>query len=189
MSTRITTLTLTALMLLLLAGPEPAEAQLKEDLDQAQTQIGFVDPLTVLQSMPKFAAVQKELQNFQQRKQEEMAEKEQEFQNAISAYQEKSAVISEEARAREEERLGELSANLQQFEQQISQEIAQKQQELYAPLLEEVQGAIDTVSQEMELDMVVNTRTSQGDMILLYASPEMREQYDITDRVMRELGI
>lgn len=188
MSTRITTFTLTAL-LLLMAGLKPAEAQLKENLDQAQTQIGFVDPISVLQSMPKFAAVQKELQNFQQQKQEEMAQKEQEFQNAISAYQEKSAMISDEARAKEEERLGELSSNLQQFEQQMSQEISQKQQELYDPLLDEIQGAIDTVSQDMELDFVVNTRTSNGDMILLYASPEMREQYDITDRVMQELGI
>lgn len=182
---RAFTLTFVTLLIAAAAAVQPAQAQLKQDL----TQIGFVDPMSVLQRMPKFAAVQTELQNFVQRKQEEMAKKEQEFQSAISAYQEKSAVISQEARTKEEERLGQLSADLRQFEQQLQQQIQQKRQELLGPLMEEIQGAIDTVSQEMGLDMVLQTRTNSGETILLYASPEMREKYDITDRVMRELGI
>jgi outer membrane protein len=36
---------------------------------------------------------------------------------------------------------------------------------------------------------VINTTTGQGDMIILYASDEAQEKYNITDQVMQELGI
>lgn len=180
---RTLTLFILTLFVGLAAGVPASEAQVR------QTQIGFVDPLTVLQRMPDFAAVQQSLQNFQQRKQQELAQKEQEFQTAISEYQQKSAVISDEAATKEEERLGQLSADLQQFEQQVNQEVQQKQQELLNPLLEKIQGAINTVAEQNGLDYVLNTRTYQGDMIILYASPQMRQNNDITDQVMQQLGI
>jgi outer membrane protein len=36
---------------------------------------------------------------------------------------------------------------------------------------------------------VLNTTTSAGDVIILYVSPEVQAEYDITDDVMEELGI
>lgn len=152
-------------------------------------EIGYVDPQAILAKMPEMKAVQQRLQNFIDRKREELAEKEQSFNQQVTEYQQKSAVISEQAKQQEEERLGKLNAELQQFRTQLQQEIQQKQQELVGPLLQQINDAINTVASDMGLTYVLNTTTSNGDVIILYASEEAQQQYDITDQVMRELGI
>lgn len=161
-----------------------AFAQQSQDL-----KIGYVDPQSILSKMPEWKAVQQRLQNFADRKREELAKKQQQFQQQVTAYQQKSAVISDEAKKKEEQRLGQLNAELQQFQTQLQREIQQKQQELVGPLLQQIEEAINQVAADMELTYVLNTVTSNGDVIILYASEEAQQQYDITDSVMRELGI
>ena len=58
-----------------------------------------------------------------------------------------------------------------------------------SPLLQQIQESINTVADRMGLDYVLNTTTSAGDVIILYVSPEVQAEYDITDAVMEELGI
>lgn len=156
---------------------------------QDALQIGYVNPQEVLSKMPEMKAVQQRLQNFIDRKRQELATKQQDFQQQLTEYQQKASVISESAKKKEEERLGQLNADLQQFQTQIQQEIQQKQQELVGPLLQQIDTAVSTVAQEMNLTYVLNTTTSNGDVIILYASDEAQKKYNITDQVMRELGI
>lgn len=154
-----------------------------------QLEIGYVDPQVVLSKMPEMKAVQQRIQNFAERKQQELSQKEQQFQTEVTNFEQKSGVISEEARAKEEERLSQLQNELLQFRQQAEQEIAQKRAELLGPLLQQIQQAIDTVAEEKGLSYVLNTTTSTGDLIILYVSEEMRAQNDITDAVMQELDL
>lgn len=154
-----------------------------------ELKIGYVEPQAILAKMPEMKAVQQRLQNFAQRKQEELAQKEEEFNTEITNYQQRSAVISDDAKQKEEERLGQLNAELQQYRSQLQQEMQQKQQELVGPLLDQIGTAIDQVANEMNLTYVLNTTTSSGDAIILYASDEAQEKYDITDQVMQQLGI
>src|SRR5690625_1086295 len=73
---------------------------------QAQDmKIGFVEPRAVLERMPEMRAVQQRLQNFAERKQNELIQKERELQTELEAYQQKVGGISEQARQNEEERL------------------------------------------------------------------------------------
>ncbi len=154
-----------------------------------ELRIGYVEPQAILSKMPEMKAVQQRLQNFAERKQQELAQKEEEFNTQVTNYQQRSSVISDEAKAKEEERLGQLNAELQQFRGQLQQEMQQKQQELVSPLLEQIGNAIDQVASDMNLTYVLNTTTSSGDAIILYASDEAQEQYDITDQVMQQMGI
>jgi len=157
---------------------------------QAQDmKIGFVEPRAVLERMPEMRAVQQRLQNFAERKQNELTEKEQELQTEIEVYQQKAGVISENARQEEEERLSAMDTEFRELQQQAQQEMQQQRAELMSPLLEQIQDAIDSVASRMELDYVLNTTTSNGDVIILYVSPEIRDEYDITDEVMEELDI
>lgn len=176
---RILSLSLLCLFVVGFAGTATAQ----------NVEIGYVDPQAILNKMPKMKSVQQELQNFVDRKRQEFATKQQDFQKQLSEYQQKEAVISESAKKKEEERLGQLNAELQQYQSQIQQEIAQKQQELVSPLLDEIDSAISTVAQDMGLTYVINRTTSQGDVIVLYASQEAQQKYEITDQVMQELGI
>ncbi|MFO7799897.1 OmpH family outer membrane protein [Rhodohalobacter sp.] len=157
---------------------------------QAQDmKIGFVEPRAVLERMPEMRAVQQRLQNFAERKQNELVEKERELQTEVELYQQKVGVISEQARQTEEERLNAMDTEFRQMQQEAQQEMAEQRSELMAPLLEQIQDAIDAVAARKELDYVLNTTTSSGDVIILYVSPEVQEEYDITDEVMSELDI
>ncbi|WP_069130225.1 OmpH family outer membrane protein [Rhodohalobacter halophilus] len=157
---------------------------------QAQDmKIGFVEPRAVLERMPEMRAVQQRLQNFAERKQNELMEKERELQTEIELYQQKAGVISENARQQEEERLTAMDTEFRQMQQQAQQEMAQQRAQLMQPLLEQIQQAIDAVAARKGLDYVLNTTTSGGDVIILYVSPNIRDEYDITDEVMDELDI
>jgi len=159
---------------------------------QAQTEdmkIGFVDPRAVLERMPEMRAVQQRLQNFAERKQQELSQKEAELQTEIELYQQKVGVISENARQTEEQRLSEMDTEFRQLQQQASQELQQQRAELMSPLLNQIQQSINTVAANRGLDYVLNTTTSNGDVIILYVSEEIQNEFDITDAVMQDLGI
>ncbi|MEX0610121.1 MAG: OmpH family outer membrane protein [Balneolaceae bacterium] len=156
---------------------------------QEEVKIGYVNPQAVLAKMPEMKAIQQRLQNFAERKQSELTQKEREFQNEVSTYEQKAGVISEDANRREQERLGQLQQELANAQQQAEQELQQKREELLGPLFTQIGTAIDAVANQMNLSYVLNTTTSSGDLIILYASDEYQSKYDITDPVMQELGI
>lgn len=159
---------------------------------EAQTgdmKIGFVDPRAVLERMPEMRAVQQRLQNFAERKQQELSQKEAELQTEIELYQQKVGVISESARETEEQRLSQMDTEFRQLQTQVEQEFAQQRAELMSPLLNQIQQSINAVAESQGLDYVLNTTTSNGDVIILYVSEEIQNEFDITDAVMQELGI
>lgn len=160
---------------------------------QAQTngdmKIGFVDPRAVLERMPEMRAVQQRLQNFAERKQQELSQKEAELQTEIELYQQKVGVISESARETEEQRLSDMDAEFRQLQSQVQSQFQQQRAELMSPLLNQIQQSINTVAETRGLDYVLNTTTSNGDVIILYVSEEIQQEFDITDAVMQELGI
>ena len=157
---------------------------------QAQDmKIGFVDPRAVLERMPEMRAVQQRLQNFAERKQRELTEMERELQTEIELYQQKVGVISENAQQQEEERLTEMDQNFRQMQNQAQQEMQQERQRLMAPLLDQIQTSINAVADRKGIDYVLNTTTSTGDVIILYVSEEVQQEYDITDEVMADLDI
>jgi outer membrane protein len=165
----------------LLAAPSTAAAQ--------DMRIGFVEPRAILERMPEMRAVQQRLQNFAERKQNELVEKERELQTEIELYQQKVGVISESARQTEEERLTQLDQEFRQLQTQAQQEMQEQRQRLMAPLLEQIQESINNVAARRGLDYVLNTTTSTGDVIILYVSPEVQAEYDITSDVMDDLDI
>lgn len=151
--------------------------------------IGYVDPQTIMMSMPDMAAIERRLQNFAEQRREEYAQKENRFRQQVEEYQQKQGVISEEAQRQEEERLAEMNMELQEFQQNFQMEYQERQMELIEPLLDKIQDAIDEVASERGLTYVLNTMTNNGDFIILYASEEAQQNYDITQEVKRRLDV
>jgi len=75
------------------------------------------------------------------------------------------------------------------MQNQAEQEFQQQRAQLMSPLLDQIQEAINNVASTRGLDYVLNTTTSAGDVIILYVSEEVQNEYDITDAVMDDLGI
>lgn len=155
----------------------------------SETKIGYVNPQAILSMMPEMKAVQQRLQNFTARKEQELQQKGQNFQAEVAAFQQKAGVISRGAQTQEQERLGKLQEELIQAQSAAEQELQEKRQELVGPLLAQINTAINTVAERMELTYVLNTTTTTGDVIILYASEEYRTKYNITEQVMDELGM
>ena len=163
--------------------------QAQAQSNNSELKIGYVNPQSILTNMPEMRAVQQRLQNFTARKQQELSTLEQEFQTQVAEYQQKVGVISAEAQQQEEARLGQLQQELLQAQEVAEQELAQRRDELVGPLLEQIGSAIEAVAQKQSLSYVLNTTTSSGDMIILYASEDFRAKFDITQSVMEELGM
>jgi len=154
-----------------------------------QLTIGYVDPNSILAKMPEMAAVDRKLKNFMEKKQKEFADKEAGFRDLMAAYEQKKAVISADARTREETKLNQLRQELMVFDQQYQQEMQQKQAEYVGPLYKQIQDAITAVAKENKITYVFNTVTTTGDFILLYASDDAQQKYNITEKVIAKLGM
>src|SRR5690625_5313202 len=131
---------------------------------------GLVDAWGVLERMPERRAVQQRLQNFAERKQNELIQKERELQTELEAYQQKVGVISEQARQNEEERLTQLDQEFRQMQIEAQQEVEQQQAQLMGPLLQQIQESINNVASQKGINYVLNTITSSVDVILIYIS-------------------
>jgi outer membrane protein len=181
-----TYLTILCTVLLLGAGLSESQAQVKKD---PSPKIGYVNPTAILQKMPSMKAVQQRIKNYVNKKQEKLTQQRDSLQQKIATYQQRQSVMSKEAKQEEQKKLGKLRANLQKAQRQAQQDIRQKQQSLVQPLNEDIQKSIDKVAKEMGLAYVINTTTSNGDVIILYASDSAQKKYDITSKVMDDLGI
>ena len=154
-----------------------------------EIKIGYVDPQTILNKMPDMAAVQKKLQNYAEGKRQALADSEAAFQKEVQAFQQKSAVISDAAKKSEQAKLQQQQQSLIKLQNQMKQEVSQKQSDLMSPILNKIQNAINEVAKQEGLTYVLNTMTSNGDYIILYASDSAQKKYDITDKVMQKLSL
>ena len=89
--------------------------------------------------------------------------------------------MTEQVRAEKEQELQGLQQSLQKFQQDAEQSIARKQQELYQPLYEKIQGAIDKVAAENGYTHILRMEA------LLYIADE--ETGDISELVLNKLGV
>lgn len=161
-------------------------AMLPSTATKAQSvEIGYTDPNMIVAQMPEYRDVLQEMQTLYQGGQQELQQMMQEFQTKLQEYQERQALMSEEAKQKKEQELQSLQQKIQQFRAQKEQEMGQKEQELVQPLLKKVQGAIDEVSKEQGLDLVLSTQAANSSVVL-YAS---ESTVDITEPVMKRLGI
>lgn len=155
-------------------------------LATAQLSVGVMSPDEVLDSLPETAEIESTLQEY-------VSEREQNFQNQYQAWIEELTAFSEQAEAgelseteqqEEEERLSEMEEELSSMQNSIQNQIRQRQNELFSPLLNRVETAMETVSQEMGLDYVINKQSGTGDPIVYYMSDR---GVDITERVIEHL--
>ena len=108
-------------------------------------------------------------------------QKYEDFQAQVAEYQQNAPSMTEQVRAEKEQELQGLQQSLQKFQQDAEQSITRKQQELYQPLYEKIQNAIDKVAEENGYTHVLRAEA------LLYISDE--KTGDISEKVLNKLGV
>lgn len=149
---------------------------------QAQ-KIGYVDQQAVLVSMPGMQDVQQTMQKEMKEQQQQLQQQRQEFQKQVQEFQQQQSLLDDSARAERERQLQRRQQELQQATQKRQQQMQQQRRKLMQPLLEKLQGAIDKVAAQQELDMVLRRQ------VLLYEDQTSDRIVDITRDVAGELGI
>jgi len=154
---------------------------------QAQLSVGVMSPDQVLDALPETAQIESQLQEFVQQREQEFQARYQSWIEEITAYSEaaEAGELTEQQQVEEEQRLADLEEELSSFQTRTQNQIRQRQNELFTPLLSRVEEAMQNVSDEMGLSYVLNKQSGTGDPIVYYISDR---GVDITDRVIQYLS-
>jgi outer membrane protein len=151
-----------------------------------QLKVGIMSPDDVLDSLPETAEVEANLQQFIERQTNNYQQRYQAWLQEVTSFAERveAGELSTAEQEREEERLVEMQDELSNLQNRLQRQIQQRQNELFTPLLNRVERAMEEVSSEMGLDFVINKTASTGDPIVYYSS---QRGVDITQRVIEKL--
>jgi outer membrane protein len=154
---------------------------------QAQLSVGVMSPDQVLDALPETSQIETQLQEFVQQREQAFQARYQNWIEEITAYSEavEAGEYTEQQQQEEEARLAEMEEELSSFQQRTQNQIRQRQNELFTPLLTRVEEAMQSVSAEMGLSYVLNKQSGTGDPIVYYISDR---GVDITDRVIQYLS-
>lgn len=151
----------------------------------AQQKIGYVDTEYILNEMPEYAAVQQKLDELEQNWREEIQEKQKEVRTLEQEFEARELLYTDEERQRKREAIQKARDEVEQLRQRYfgpEGELYTRQQDLMRPLQERVLEATEAVATADGYDYVVDRK---GETLFLFA----REEHDLSDRVLRELGI
>lgn len=151
----------------------------------AQLKIGYTNPLRILSQMPEVEAVDKEITELVKERDYELTTKADRIQQQFEEFEQNRAGMTE---SRQRVVMESLRASNEAFEEErmnYMAEVRQKREELMQPVLDKLDAAIKQASEELGLDLVLNEGTTNGDLIVFFASGE---QLDITNKVIEVLN-
>lgn len=151
---------------------------------QGQPKIGYMNPQTVLDTLPAKQQVEQQLNSFIERKQGELEQQTVSFQQRIAKLQEQANDASQAQQEVLEDSANALNQRLRQYRSKVQQQIQRRRAKLLRPIYTRIDKAIQTVAERHDLEFVLNEGTSSGQNIVYYADAR---QKNITDEVIDEL--
>lgn len=151
----------------------------------AQQKIGYVDTEYVLNEMPEYATVQQKLDELEQKWRKEIQQKRNEVAKLKQEFEARELLYTDEERNRKQKEIQQAQSEVEQLRQQYfgpEGQLYSRQKQLMRPLQERILEATENVATEDGYDYVVDQK---GEVLFLYA----RDEHDLSDRVLRELGI
>lgn len=152
---------------------------------QAQQTIGYVDSEYVLNQMPEYATMQQQLDRQAEEWQGEIEERQREVDELFQEYQARELLYTAEERQRRREEIVRTEDEVERLRMQYfgpEGELFREQERLLRPIQERILEAIEEVASAENYDYVFD---KSGDFVFLFA----REQYDVSNLVLEELGI
>ncbi len=151
---------------------------------QGQLKVGYMNPQTVMDTLPAKQEVEKQLNSFIEQKQGELEQQTVSFQQRIAKLQEQANNASEAQQEVLEDSANALNQRLRQYRSKVQQQIQSRRAKLLRPIYTRIDKAIQTVAERNNLEFVLNEGSSSGQNIVYYADGR---QKNITDEVIDEL--
>jgi outer membrane protein len=147
---------------------------------QIGAKIGYIDSNKILTEMPQTDSLSKELKNYADYLDQQMQTMGQEYQKKVQDYQQNVAGMSDLIRQTKEKEITDLQQRIQAFQASADQDLQNKQQELFNPLIQQVKDAITAVGKENGYNYILDVGTGA---VVYY------EGDDIFPLVKKKLGI
>ncbi len=152
---------------------------------QAQQRIGYVDTEYILNQLPEYTSVQQKLDQLEQRWREEIQSQQERVDTLEEEFEAREVLYTDQERQRKREAIQQARKKVEQLRQQYfgpDGRLYTRQQELMRPIQERVLSAAESVATEAGYDYVLDRK---GDTLFLFA----RDEHNLSDQVLRELGI
>jgi outer membrane protein len=156
----------------LVLGTAPAAAQ--------GIKIGFVNSQRILNESRGVQQVQQTLQGEMTRLRAPLDSMEQRLNAANTAFQQQQATLTPQAREARQNELQQQFAAYQARGQQLQEQAQQRQQQLIAPIMQQINQVIEALRREGGFTFIVDS--SQGGIVTV--DPTL----DLTDRVLQRIG-
>lgn len=115
---------------------------------QTNAKLGYVNSGKLLEKIPGRDTLEKQLRDYRKGLEDQVQSMVVEYRNKLQNYQENSGSMSDLIRQSKESELQELEQRIQNFRQTADADLQNKQSELFNPLLEKAQKAIEKVAEE-----------------------------------------
>ncbi len=152
---------------------------------QAQQKIGYIDSNYILNQTPEYATVQQQIDRLEQQWRQEIKNKQAEAEELRREFEARELLYTEEERTRKQEEIQQAQQEVEQLRERYfgpDGQLYQRQQELMRPIQERILTAVEEVATAEGYDYVFD---KSGEFLFMFA----RDQYDLSDAVLRELGI
>jgi len=152
---------------------------------QAQHKVGYIDSDYILNNMPDYATIQQQLDRMAQTWQTELDEAKAELDDKFREYQARELLYTNEERQRRRQEILQEEEDLERLRVKYfgpEGDIFLQQEQLMRPVQERILQAINTVATSEGYDYIFD---SAGDFLFMFK----RDQYNLSDTVLRELGI
>ena len=147
----------------------------------AQPKFAHVNFTELYQLMPEADQARATMTAAQNEAQEVYQSMMEEYQNKVTTYQQKSSTWTQTIRESKEKEINDVQQRIMEFEQSIQQELAAKQNELMAPLVQKAQDTVNSLAKSGSYIYVFDT--SQ----MLYIDPA--QSIDLTPAARKALII
>ena len=153
----------------------------------APLKVGYTDHERIIAAMPAFQQANQTLQQEANQDQAGLQAMFEDYQEKLDRYQKQQALLSAERRTEREQELIQLQQDIQNAEQTSQQKLGERQAELYAPIFEQVDEAIQAVAKEKGLDIVLRSNIGVTQPLILYVNED--KIVNITLDVALKLGL
>ena len=148
---------------------------------QAQTKVGTIDAEYILAQMPEVSTVEEGLKTYNLKLQGDLQASIAKYEELVASYQANTATFTEEEKTTKESEIISIENDIKSFRQKASTLMQLRRNELTQPLYLKIDEAMKAIIAEENYTQIFNTSING----LAYAD----EKYDITDAVMKKLGI
>lgn len=145
----------------------------------ALAQIGYVNYMELVNAIPEKATADKQLEAYAQSLDKQRQQMEQEYSQKLTQLQSQADTLSEAIINIRAQELKDLENRIASFGQAAQQDIANKRDELYQPIIDKVDNAIKAVAEEKGIKYVLEKNN------LLYSV----EAGNLTDEVKAKLDL